>query len=357
MNDQNSSVPGTDSADGGGSGSGSGSDDDDRFLDDPLIPAFCGEDQDDYFSLGFVVNWPPTSTTESSQAYNAANYEDFLSAVKTECFRGRDDFLFCLPFHALHITVATLFPATKISKLPSRNAEQRTGSTLRGNKSVHDTENSVDNAKQTRSTLVNGWKQVLLRASSSNDWPKRPLELELESAEIRNRAGILLWKEHTGGIAKIRHCLEVAAKEAEESFSAVVTEHLRIPDIIHTTFVRYHHCEVAKEGPKTIGGDNDGWLLRPSQAHSALIKHVLPNRTMFSKTRSVETGDGVDTRQPLGTGDNCSTSTKFARFVAHVVNLVDCKIYLLDPRKEEHHEIYLSLPLNDLKNDADPFAP
>eukprot|EP00535_Pseudo-nitzschia_heimii_P002695 CAMPEP_0197181376 /NCGR_PEP_ID=MMETSP1423-20130617/5688_1 /TAXON_ID=476441 /ORGANISM="Pseudo-nitzschia heimii, Strain UNC1101" /LENGTH=338 /DNA_ID=CAMNT_0042631617 /DNA_START=67 /DNA_END=1083 /DNA_ORIENTATION=+ len=338
MNDRIPSASGTDSLYAGGSGSDSGSvgdDDADRFFDDSLASVFCGKDLEDYFCLGLLVNWPPTSTVVSSQAYNATNYENFLAAVKTECFRGRDDFLFCLPFHALHITVATLIPATKISQLSSRYAEQVTGSRLNRN---------VSNTKQKRLALAEERKQILLRASSHNDWPKRPLELELESAEIGNRAGIFLWKEHTGGIAKIRQCLEAAAKE---SFSTVVSEHLRIPDIIHTSFLRYHHCEVLKESPKPIGGDNDGALLRPSQAQSILIKNVLPNQALFSKTCNAEVDDVTDIRRPCGTGMNSSTGTKLERLFVDVVSLVDCKVYLLDPRMEECHEIFLSLPLKE----------
>jgi len=70
-------------------------DDDDRFLGDPLLPAFYREEQDTYFSLGIVVNWATTSTTcsilSSQQSYNAINYERFVSAVKAECFCGRNN--------------------------------------------------------------------------------------------------------------------------------------------------------------------------------------------------------------------------------------------------------------------------
>lgn len=378
MNDRNPPVRDTTGAYSfGGSGGGG---DDDRFLGDPLLPAFYREEQDTYFSLGLVVNWATTSIP-SSQSYNVTNYERFLSAVKTECFRGRkNDIPFFLPFHALHITVASLFQACKLSQLPlSRqhaepsieDADATAGGTVTtkqhtdNNNSISDSVVVGDDGAQRRLALATEWKKVLLRASSSDDWPKRPLKLELDSAQIRNRAGIFLWKEHTGGIAKIRRCLEVAAKD-EEAFSSrsmsVLRERLKIPDIIHTTFVRYHNHHHRDEGTEkspdttTTGGDDDddeAMLLRPSQAHSILIERVVPNQALFSKTgsNSVKDDDGDDDNHPpceTGSTNDSTNGAKIERVVAvDVASLVDCKIYLLDPGKEKDHEVFLSLPLQD----------
>jgi hypothetical protein len=193
--------------------------------------------------------------------------------------------------------------------------------------------------------LATEWKKVLLRASSSDDWPRRPLKLQLDSAQIGNRAGILLWKEHTGGIAKMRSCLRAAANEEDPS-SDLVRDHLRIPDIIHTTFLRYHQ---EGEGPETplrcTTGDPDPLSWRPSQAHSVLIERVVPSQALFSTSSDTKTGDGAERHREFGTVNNDGSSgNEVEPVVASVASLVDCKIYLLG-RREQDHEIYLSLPL------------
>ena len=378
-------------------------DDDDRFLGDPLLPAFYREEQDTYFSLGLVVNWATTSTTtcstilSSQQSYNATNYERFVSAVKAECFCGRNnnddpDIPFFLPFHALHITVASLFQACKLSQLPPsrrQHAEEEptivadaaggagavttkqkrhtdnTTTNFTSDDSVvdatgDDDDDDDDEGDQRRLALATKWKQVVRRATASEHWPKRPLELELDTAQIRSRAGIFLWKEHTGGIAQMRRCLEIAAKQKGED--ELFTSTLKIPDIVHTTFVRYHHnnhnhqhnrdeAGTEKYSDTTTtgnGNDNDNssdnssdeaTVLRPSQAHSILIERVVPNQALFTKTTTSNSDDDDD-------DDDASNGANIERVVAvDVASLVDCKIYLLDPGKEKDHEVFLSLPL------------
>jgi len=259
--------------------------DDDRFLSDPLLSAFL--EQDDYFALGLVVNWPADVSAATRTSYNESNYAQFLSTIETECFGGKGGFLFKLPFHALHITIASLFPAHQLRK----------------------ESNLPDGLSRTR--VASFWKKILMRAFQHPDWPKRPLELELEKAEIRNRAGIFLWKEHTGGLDCMRRCLEQAATELGS-----VLQHLRIPNIIHTTFLRYHKVP------------DDSLLLRPSHANYILAERVIPHEALFQGANS------------------CSQSNTVV--IASVANLVDCKIYLLE---RQDHEIFLSLPLQQQQDD------
>jgi len=289
-------------------------DNDDRFLDDPLLPAFFRQEQDDYFALGLMVNW--RNILASNISYNESNYEQFLSAVETECFHGKRDFLFTLPFHALHITVASLFPALESFQLRPESTNKPTNSSKQHMNS-NTTANSLHNRNFSRSEVAAIWKNILLRASQHPDWPKCPLELELETAEIRNRAGIFLWKEHTGGIASMRRCLQAAVDEEDQTLSGVL-QHLRIPNIIHTTFLRYH------EVPEPISCKET--FLRPSEANSVLVNRVIPHQSLFSKSAN---------------GDNKINSK---RVMTNVANLVDCRIYLLEEKKQDH-DIFLSLPL------------
>jgi hypothetical protein len=53
------------------------------------------------------------------------------------------------------------------------------------------------------------------------------------------RASILLWKELTGGLEEIRTCVRAAIINNTNKEVAYLQDYLRIPDIIHTTFVRY----------------------------------------------------------------------------------------------------------------------
>ncbi len=275
-------------------------DDDDRFLNDPLLPSVFRQEQDDYFALGLVMNWPTGTSSNvppDQHGYNSTNYEKFLSTVKAECFPEQStskDFLFFKPFHALHITIASLVSAhSHKSRGCAITPLSRSGSL---------SDHSM--------ASVEIWKRILQKAAQSPDWPRRPLELQVDSAQIRNRAGILLWMEHTGGIVKMRRCIR-AAVETEKSTGGVgLLPEFRTPNIIHTTFVRYHNCD-----------ENQSW--RPSQANAILLESVIPNQPLFTS------------------GSGSSTQSMEASFAS----LVDCKIYLLGPDQEKDHEIFLSLPL------------
>lgn len=285
---------------------------DDRFLNDPLLPSVCLQEQDGYFSLGLVVNWPTGSckhVPQNQNGYNASNYEKFLSAVEAECFpkKSSKDFLVFLPFHALHITIASF-----VSAHSQKSALCNKSSTTESNTKKYLRDDSMASAAM--------WKRILQKAAQSPDWPTQPLELQVDSAQIRNRAGILLWKEHTGGIAQMRRCIQ-AQVENETSNGGFAFRDFRIPNIIHTTFVRYHNCD-----------ENLSW--RPSQANSILLESVVSNQSLFSK-------GSCSTKASRASG----TTDKPGIVVASVASLVNCKIYLLGSGQERDHEVFLSLPL------------
>lgn len=344
--------------------------DDDVFLDDPLLPAVHRNKEDDYFCLGLVANWPNASSTTRtdgsrprrlSQPYNASNYERFVSAVKTECFRGETDLLFFLPFHALHITIASLFPARLTCEMPRWNTEatiEATAAAAAAATTTNTDGDSSENYSRTmcRSEFLKAWNEILLRASSNKEWPKRPLELELDSAQIRNRAGILLWKEHTGGLEEMRRCIELAANEeflssptAQCFPRSVILEHLRIPNIIHTTFLRYHHCEdrMGRTNQSLGGGDRESHKpLRPSQANSILTQRIIPSQPLFSKMSNTNRNDDdAKNNNPRFESSTKGATRNDKSVAAEFVRFVNCKIYLLSPRKEVDHEVFLELPL------------
>ena len=348
-------------------------DDCDRFLNDPILQFFNENRQDEFFSLGLVVNWQKpslpqvnaaaaatTTTQEANHNYNATNYQKFISAVKAECFQGKEDMLVCLPFHALHITVASCFQATRISEITSRTTRPKaTGaigeSTNQNLANGSDKNTDIDkNNSQRRLDIANFWKSVLLQASASPDWPKRPLELELDSARIGNRAGILLWKERTGGLFQMRSCLEDAAaavSNPEESLSFRFSQHLKIPNIVHTTFVRYRNVEDCASKSQSIDENALSW--RPSQANDILKQRVMPFQPLFSKQKmdsnlhDSKTSYAKSLSAEKETIKLIETSLSKTVVTPDVVTLVDCKIYLLCPGKEKDHTVFLSLPLGE----------
>jgi hypothetical protein len=104
----------------------------------------------------------------------------------------------------------------------------------------------VDDIKQAQ--ITNAWKNVMERASKMPEWPKHSLKLRLDSAQIGSRAGILLWKESTGGLASMRECIQRASHQSlrddeDGLFSDnnnVSIDTLVIPSIVHSTFLRFY---------------------------------------------------------------------------------------------------------------------
>lgn len=185
--------------------------DDDEFEADPLLPHLLNGTQDEIFCLGMVANWPPPTSSMRTE------YEIFLSRVKKLDLFETDSF-YLMPFHSLHITVATMYPAARVEDMKRRNI-----STLQ---------------------VQAKWKEIALKASNLPEWPKKPFTLQMKTAQIGSRAGIFLWEEISGGLATVRSCLtqvvqeESASGETEGGLPAWI-EDLRIPDIVHSTFLRY----------------------------------------------------------------------------------------------------------------------
>jgi hypothetical protein len=338
--------------------------DDDVYCADLLLPALERGEQDDYFALGLVVNWPvvihnddditgssidndhPQRRRRRQRQPLAEHYESFCRRVQAECFPHLDDqqSIMFLPLESLHITVATLVSATK---------------------NVHQVQ---------RNKIIQLWTDVLLRASQHDDWPssQRSMKLKIKSAQITKTAGILLWDEDsvTGGIAKIRGCIQdsvdgycheggvasTTAQDDERNSKFIFTDYgFRIPDIIHTTFMRYRTpppCQIGPSESNTIllrqivghgdGNEDDNKKSRPS-------RHPL-----FEQPKDQNGGD-----EGAGATARTTNSTTTSTVRIDCVKMVDCKIYLQpqqqnqdyhDPQIQDHnhpdhHQVYLTLPI------------
>lgn len=181
------------------------------FYADPFVGAiYRGES--DYFDLVMHAGAPLLVEPEDLKAYG-----DFVQLVQN-CLDPRDlegdhpTAFFYEPDY-LHVTIATLYPMEKQSS-------------------------DVDYDE-----IKTYFKGLVEEASQRPEWPQKSLQLHLESAQLGSKAGILLWKEVTGAMSKIRECLVATENERLGSSWTIHS----IPGIVHTTFLRF------AEDPKTNG--------------------------------------------------------------------------------------------------------
>lgn len=163
------------------------------------------------FSLFMAIGWPPVSTNFE------APYNRFRKAVEA-CFdngdrSGEEAAVYFYPFRSLHVTAATVF---------------RPGSA------------PPSASDQVRITKV--WIKIVQSAAALDSWPRAPIELVANSTQIGKRAGIILWRDVTGGVAAIRQSLRAAVSESKVELEAVglTTLDLDIPPIVHSTFLRFY---------------------------------------------------------------------------------------------------------------------
>lgn len=172
------------------------------FTADPLVTSLYTK-VDDYYGLVLVAGWPPSQSM-------AAPYQEFLEQVRT-CFDktdlvGKTPNVYLYPVECLHVTIATLYHVQK--------------------KDLSQSEQYYNRLKQKYVDLVNA-------ASERDGWPrdKSSLQLQLESVQLGQKAGILLWNDFSGSIAAMRNCIK--AEAAHRGMD------IKIPNIIHSTFLRF----------------------------------------------------------------------------------------------------------------------
>jgi hypothetical protein len=207
-------------------------------------------------------------------------YQRLVQAIQNECFypkyvtstaQQQHLAVAFMPFDSLDTTVATLFPTTR-----------------------------VDEMTITIPQLEEDWKQIILEASKLPEWPQAAFQLHIDSAKIASRAGILLWKETTGGLDRMRKCLQQIVYQDEGSTRqySYLQDVFCFPSIVHTTILRYSSVPQAT-----------------SHAHA---QSQLENKVVLPQLHEIFS-------EPI------------------VAKLVDCKIYLNSP--EDEHCVVCSLPL------------
>jgi hypothetical protein len=189
----------------------------DRWVDSLIDKTTTAADT--CFGLVVVAGWPP------SREQWLSSYAQFCAAVQL-CFDEADVMVplankttprpavYFYPFAALHTTVATIHPFTFEGIL----------------------------SECQKDSMIRNATQIMERAIRNDLWPQKPLRMEIESAQLGSKAGILLWKETTGGIQSIRNCIEKAFDEFMEEFpeqAASMKSTFTMPQIIHSTFCRF----------------------------------------------------------------------------------------------------------------------
>ena len=107
-------------------------------------------------------------------------------------------------------------------------------------------------AKQATASGYDDIKDYFLRllesASRRPEWPKEALQLQVESTQLGSKAGILLWQDLSGGVAKMRKCLMTVDQEQQQQQQKKKSWKIHsIPGIIHSSFLRFYR------EPKTDG--------------------------------------------------------------------------------------------------------
>jgi hypothetical protein len=188
------------------------------FPADPLVLSVYNRESD-YFDLVLVAGWPLLEEEGDLKAYG-----EFLQRVKS-CFSSdpqdelegdRPTVLLYEPPH-LHVTIATFYPIEKQKKEASEY-----------------------------DAIKAYFLKLLESASRRPEWPKEALQLQIESTQLGSKAGVLLWKDLTDGVAKMRECL-IAAEQEQQEQEQSAWKIDSIPGIIHSSFLRF------SQQPKTNG--------------------------------------------------------------------------------------------------------
>jgi len=185
------------------------------------------EEAGDGFSCVLVTMWPPPLDVEAGDGQATTlrkAYDEFRGEVM-RCFQ-RADLMHCSDSHGLpraytyipeclHITVATLHRFD----VPATPDERR--------------------------VMQEIYTDLFRQASKRPNWPGTgsKMRFAIDSARIGERAGILLWKETTGNLQRIRDCVAEVHKLRNDDIVQAVGEEkaksFQIPNIIHSTFLRF----------------------------------------------------------------------------------------------------------------------
>ena len=183
-----------------------------------------GED----FSSVLITMWPPPLDAKVDDDARASTtlreaYGGFMSEV-SKCFDPDDleaesekklPHVYTYTPECLHITVATLHRF------------------------------DVPTSPKEREDMQNIYTTLFQRAAKRSNWPPKgsKMKFTVDSTRIGEKAGILLWKETTGNLQKIRDCVAYEHAACYDDIVKTVGEDsaksFQIPNIMHSTFLRF----------------------------------------------------------------------------------------------------------------------
>ena len=206
------------------------------FAADPKVTDLFTADDGDYFGLVLVTNWPSSSVSlEDSYPQFVQHVRTCFDAIDLDADDDHDDdtndtlpgipAVYLYPTRHLHITVATFVPQTKDITTNTKQQKQAT--------------------EDQRMELQQRIAAILQKATQLASWPTTPLQLVVDTTQLGRTAGILLWHDQSGGIERIRQCLRevwpvpsLSSSDLSHSKTLPLPP-LRIPGIIHSTFLRF----------------------------------------------------------------------------------------------------------------------
>ena len=131
------------------------------------------------------------------------------------------DYAYFYPIEHLHVTIATFHRFMK--PLPDV------------------TEGYRDPDITPQSDIESLWNNVLITARKLPSWPETNFLFKVVDIKLNEKAGILLYEELTGNLQKIRNAIEKVcmSKEQQGKFGYFKADQPMVPNIIHTTFLRW----------------------------------------------------------------------------------------------------------------------
>ncbi len=231
------------------------------FKVDPYLEEIYDKEQ---FGIVLVAAWPPTNQIFLD------SYETFVSQVK-RCFDAKDYLhqqhstaasmsagtvgtsgaasdvqmtpnVYIYPSQHLHITIATFHPFHK-QFLPSPE--------MKSNTAILQQEDFYFNDNESYSKICT---LIVQKSMERNDWPKEKINLEIDRTQIGEKAGIILWKGRTGKDQELFYNMRSIIREEYDRVMEKyhisegdndlqhrdrITRELQIPNIIHSTFLRF----------------------------------------------------------------------------------------------------------------------
>lgn len=211
------------------------------FVVDPYLQNIYNQEQ---FGIVLIAAWPPNQSFLQP-------YENFVTHVK-QCFYPIDltavksndeqEFhdpnctssdklpnVYLYPPQHLHITLATFHPFN----VPFDETSLGDSSTLQLNSE----------------SFLKACQQIVQNAIKRKDWPREKFHVKVDRAQIGEKAGIILYTDdEKGSFRSIRKILKEeyeafmmtsAIKNCEDESAIPKGKELIIPNIIHSTFLRF----------------------------------------------------------------------------------------------------------------------